>query len=158
MSFLLQVHPVISFTLMSFSCVLLAVLSLLMIRRKFPVQHLKENHEVAGIIFNAFGLIYAVLVAFVVFATWSSYDMTKKNSEIEVTKLEGLFRDAGAFDDPIKRNIRVAVAEYTKVIIEEDWPMMASGGRSTQARREAHNNVWNPYTEFEVKEINDRKK
>jgi hypothetical protein len=40
-------------------------------------------------------LIYAVLIAFVVFVTWSSYDTTKKNIEIEAAKIEALFRDAG---------------------------------------------------------------
>ena len=50
-------------------------------RRKYPAEVLKENHEVAAIIFNAFGLFYGVMVAFVVFVTWSGYCRRTKNLE-----------------------------------------------------------------------------
>lgn len=56
----------------------ISYISLKLVRKRFPEDVLKGNHEVGGLIFNAFGLIYAVLVAFVVFATWTEYDESKK--------------------------------------------------------------------------------
>ena len=46
-----------------------ALVGLHFVRKKYSTEVLKENHEVAAIIFNAFGLFYGVIMAFVVFVT-----------------------------------------------------------------------------------------
>ncbi|MGA2553259.1 MAG: hypothetical protein ABSF20_00560 [Smithella sp.] len=107
----------------------------------------------ASAIFNAFGIIYAVIVAFVVFSSWSSYDTTRKNVEIEANKIAALFLDAGAFDDPLKKNIRVAVTNYTKTIVEEEWPLMATGVRGPANSRDAHRAIWDAYMNVDIKTI-----
>lgn len=153
MNFLLDSHPLISFTIVSTVCVLFAIIGLKVVGKRLDEQYLKEHREVASIIFNAFGLIYAVLIAFVVFVTWSSYESSKKNLEMEVTKLSALFLDAGAFDDPMKKDIRTAVTEYTKTVIEQDWPVMTVGGRMPEKTREAHSNIWSTYTHVNAQKI-----
>src|SRR6266542_2329802 len=105
MKFLLSIHPAISFAAVPMVCVLFAILGLISVRRKFHEEILKQNHEVAGFIFNAFGLLYAVLVAFVVFATWGSYDAAKKNIEMEVNKVADLFFDAAALDEQHRKDV-----------------------------------------------------
>jgi hypothetical protein len=114
-----------------------AILGIIIIRRLFKEEYLKENHEVAGMIFNAFGLIYAVLVAFVVFTTWNFFDTAKKNVEIEASKLSDLFMNAGGFNDPFNNKIRIALIEYAITVIEHEWPAMAIGGRSYKVNRGA---------------------
>ena len=73
----------ISFLLVAVITTALAATGLHFVRRKYPTEVLKENHEVAAIIFNAFGLLYGVVVAFVVFVTWSGYDDATKNLQME---------------------------------------------------------------------------
>ena len=72
-------------------------------RRKYPAEVLKENHEVAAIIFNAFGLFYGVMVAFVVFVTWGGYDEATKNLQLEASEALDIFHTAGAFPDPPRK-------------------------------------------------------
>lgn len=153
LSFFLHFHPFISFTLVVFFCVTVAILGIIVIRRLFKEEYLKENHEVAGMIFNAFGLIYAVLVAFVVFTTWNFYDTCKKNVEMEASKLSDLFMNAGGFDDPLKNNIRIALIEYGKTVIEHEWPAMASNGKVPVKSIEAQRNVWAANSNVDVKKI-----
>jgi hypothetical protein len=124
-----------------------------MVRKRFHERYLKENHEVAGYIFNAFGLIYAVLIAFVVFATWSSHDTTKKNIEMEVNKLADLFTDASAFDNQTKNTIRASLIEYTKTVIEDEWQLMASGGKRSQLGYDKYRAIWRAYLDIDVKKI-----
>jgi hypothetical protein len=155
MTFLLSIHPALSFAIVSVSSATLAILGLIMVRKKIHVERLKEHHDVSGIIFNAFGLLYAVLIAFVVYATWSAYDTTKKNIEMEANKLSDLFMDAGAFADPMKTKILVAVSEYTKTVVEEDWPTLASGGNPPKKVRDAYQNIWDAYLNVDVKAINN---
>jgi hypothetical protein len=64
------------------------------VRRKYSAEELKENHEVAAIIFNAFGLFYGVMVAFVLFVTWSGYDDATKNQQMEASEALDIFYSA----------------------------------------------------------------
>src|SRR5437879_5535777 len=79
MQFLLNLPTGISFLIVSTITTAVALGGLHLVRKKYPAEVLKENHEVAAIIFNAFGLFYGVMVAFVVFVTWSGYDDATKS-------------------------------------------------------------------------------
>src|SRR3954454_9662509 len=94
MHFLLNCPPVISFLLVAIITTAVALAGLHLVRRKYPVDVLKENHEVASMIFNAFGRLYGVVVAFVVFVTWSGYDDATKNLQLEASDTIDLFYSA----------------------------------------------------------------
>jgi hypothetical protein len=79
MRFLLNLPPPISFFVVSAITAAFALFGLQFVRKKYSADVLKENHEVAAIIFNAFGLFYGVMVAFVVFVTWSGFSDATKN-------------------------------------------------------------------------------
>jgi hypothetical protein len=59
--------------------VLVAILGLFIIREYLPHEKCKNHNDVDGFIFAAIGVIYAVLLAFIVIVTWGSFD---KASEI----------------------------------------------------------------------------
>src|SRR5213595_214043 len=101
MSFILYLPPVISFLLVAVITTAVAATGLHFVRRKYPAEVLKENHEVAAIIFNAFGLLYGVVVAFVVFITWSGYDDAKKNLEMEGNEADDIFHITKTFPSPV---------------------------------------------------------
>ena len=69
MQFLLNLPAGISFLIVSVVTTAAALAGLRFVRARYSTELLKENHEVAVIIFNAFGFLYAVVVAFVVFVT-----------------------------------------------------------------------------------------
>jgi hypothetical protein len=155
MSFLLNLHPLISFSLIALVSIAFSIIGLKMVRKKFPHEYLKEHHEVTGIIFNAFELIYAVLVAFVVFATWGAYDESEKNVEMEANKLSDMFLDANAFPDSMKKDIRVAITDYTKAVIEQEWPIMQKGEKTPQSVIEALKKIWSAYQKVDARTINN---
>src|SRR5713101_9629131 len=100
MRFLLQLTPPVSFFIVSAITTFLSLAGLYLVRRKYSAEVLKENHEVAAIIFNAFGLFYGVLVAFVVFATWNGYDEATKNLQMEASEALDIFHTAESFPAP----------------------------------------------------------
>jgi hypothetical protein len=46
---------------------------MLLARRKWGIDRLKLNNEVAGFKFSVIGVLYAALLAFVVVAVWENY-------------------------------------------------------------------------------------
>src|SRR4029450_1984461 len=97
MQFLLNLPVAISFLIVSAIPTLFALAGLYLVRRKYSAEVLKEKHEVAAIIFNAFGLFYGVMVAFVVFVTWSGYSDATKNLEMEANQVADIFHSTEDF-------------------------------------------------------------
>jgi hypothetical protein len=52
---------------------LVAAAAPLLVRRKVPLERLKQNNEVAGFKYATLGVIYGVLLAFVVIIIWEDF-------------------------------------------------------------------------------------
>src|SRR6267154_5782265 len=127
MRFLLQLTPPISFFIVSAITTFLSLAGLYLVRRKYSAEVLKENHEVAAIIFNAFGLFYGVLVAFVVFVTWSGYDEATKNLQMEASESLDIFHTAATFPESPRKIIQLGVKDYLAAVYNDEMPKMAEG-------------------------------
>src|SRR5436190_13121412 len=120
MRFLLQLTPPVSFFIVSAITSFFALAGLHMVRKKYSAEVLKENHEVAAIIFNAFGLFYGVLVAFVVFVTWSGYDEATKNLQMEASQALDIYHITAAFPDPPRKVLQQGVRDYLAGVYNDE--------------------------------------
>src|SRR5213592_4759222 len=125
MQFLLQLTPPISFFIVSAITTFLSLAGLYLVRRKYSAEVLKENHEVAAIIFNAFGLFYGVLIAFVVFVTWNGYDEATKNLQLEASEALDIFHSAESFPDSPKKIIQQGVRDYIAAVYNDEVKRMS---------------------------------
>src|SRR6266567_2979268 len=127
MRFLLNLPPAISFLIVSAVTTAVALAGLRYVRKKYPAEVLKENHEVAAIIFNAFGLLYGVVVAFVVFVTWSGYDDATKNLQLEANEIDDIFHISKAYPDPAGATIRHGLMDYIASVYNDELKRMSQG-------------------------------
>jgi len=127
MQFLLNWPAWLSFLVVSAVTTLTAVGGLQLVRKKYPAEVLKENHEVAAIIFNAFGLFYGVMVAFVVFVTWSGYDEATKNLQMEANEVDDIFHITQALPDPARTVIRQGLMDYLVSVYNDELKRMSQG-------------------------------
>src|SRR5882724_1159783 len=135
MQFILNWPPAISFAVMSVVTTSVALAGLRFVRKRYPAEVLKENHEVAAIIFNAFGLLYGVVVAFVVFVTWGGYDDAKKNLEMEANEADDIFHITKTFPDPARRMIQQGLIDYIASVYNDELKRMSQGDISLQSNR-----------------------
>lgn len=122
----------------------ISFLALLIIRRRINWESFKDNHEVGGFLFNALGLIYAALVAFVVFATWEEYNSSLKNCESEANKLQGLYLLSNGLPEEYQTRIKSEIPAYLKEVINNDWPLLAKE-KANPASREKLLQIWKIY-------------
>jgi hypothetical protein len=135
MQFLLNLPPAISFLIVSLMTTAVALVGLRLVRKKCSTEVLKENHEVAAIIFNAFGLLDAVVVAFVVFVTWSGYNDSTKNLQMEANEIDDIFHIAKAFPDPANKIIQQGLIDYTASVYNDELKRMSQGDTSLHSNR-----------------------
>lgn len=103
-------------------------------RRKIQWETFKDNHEVGGFLFNALGLIYAVLVAFVVYATWSDYEACGAVCDREADILQSLYLNCEGLPEDSQAEIRKDILDYLEMIIKDDWPLLAKGEANPVSR------------------------
>jgi hypothetical protein len=127
MRFLLELPLILSIPLIVIFSVIVSALGLKLVRKKFAADYLKQNHEVAGFFFNAFGLLYAVLIAFVVFVTWTEFDSSTRDIEVEANQTYLLYFNANEFPEPSKSQIKAAVKDYINIVINSEWQKLPAG-------------------------------
>jgi len=108
-----------------------------MIGRKILHGRVQEGHnDVCVPIFLNAGVLFAVLLGFMVVAVWESYDTAKTTAATEATALVPLYRAAGNLPPEAATKIREITREYIHEVIEDEWPMQASTGQpSSKARK-----------------------
>ena len=135
MQLILYLPVAVSFLIVSAITTSVALAGVRFVRKTFPAEVLKENHEVAAIIFNAFGLLYGVVVAFVVFVTWGGYDDAKKNLELEANEADDIFHITKTFPDPARGIIKQGLMDYIASVYSDELERMSQGDISLHSNR-----------------------
>jgi len=117
--------------LMMLASVILSVGGTLFCHRFIPHRSLKIHNDITGPIFGTLGVIYAVLLAFMVVVIWQKFDRAMVNVEKEVNCLVNLYIDAEPLEQAFKQTARSNIAEYTRGIITE-WDVLVGGGYSPE--------------------------
>ncbi|MDD5594320.1 MAG: DUF4239 domain-containing protein, partial [Candidatus Margulisbacteria bacterium] len=124
-----------------------SVLGLFIIRAFFPPHKFKLHNDVAGSIFATLGVIYAVLLAFMVIVTWQNYDEANKNAAREANYLADLYRDSTPLPAAFRSELKTDLKNYVDSIINDEWPIMARGERSAKVQA-AQGKLWSLYGGF----------
>lgn len=122
--------------------VLAATGGVYLLRRRVPIEKLQRNNEVAGPIVGLVGVMYAVLVAFVTVTVWEKWYDAEARSVQEANQVRSLFRDISVFPDSISHPIQQELQRYTEVVIQEEWPIMATGEERPYLQSALMDDLW----------------
>jgi hypothetical protein len=85
------------------------------------------HNDVAGFIYAALGVIYAVLLALVVIAVWEEYDAAGETVEQEANAAAEIFWLAHRLPEPEGVHLQELVRSYSEEVVEHEWPLMEQG-------------------------------
>jgi hypothetical protein len=128
----------------------ISIASLLIIRKIYPHYKCKLHNDIAGFIFATIGVIYAVLLAFIVIVTWQDFDKAQDVTINEANCIAALYRDSTPFPAEFRAELKSELTDYVKAIINEEWQTMAKGQRSANAQK-IQEKLWELYSGFQPK-------
>jgi uncharacterized membrane protein YeiB len=105
----------------------------LLFRRVVPYRDLVAHNDVAGFTISIIGVIYAVLLAFVVIVVWQQYNDSDDRYGQEVAAMSSLYAYAAGLPASERDALRGMVRHYVRLMIADEWPAMQSGGESAGA-------------------------
>jgi uncharacterized membrane protein YdcZ (DUF606 family) len=133
--------------------VLFAVAGVLL-GRALARGHVLEGHnDVIAPIFVTAGVIYAVLLGFLVVAVWESYDAASANAAHEATTLTTLYRLTAGMRHPEERvEMRAGIRAYTQAVIDDEWASLALTGKPSPLTRAAMGRIYTAFSHMPLSE------
>jgi hypothetical protein len=125
-----------------------SVAGLVLARKIIPVHMTKLHNDIAGFIFATVGVIYAVMVAFLVVISWQNFDNTTNRLMREANIYADIYRDSTGISAGFSASVRKALGDYVKSVVNDEWPLMAKGRESEKSHALLHA-VWDIYTKYE---------
>src|SRR5215211_7244931 len=106
---------------------LVALGGLILVERFVPATSRQPHNDVAGFIYAALGVIYAVLLALVVIAVWEEYEAARVTVEQEANAAADIFWLANRLPEPRGTHIQELVRSYAEEVVYREWPLMEQG-------------------------------
>jgi hypothetical protein len=104
-----------------------ALAGLELVQRLVPASSRKPHNDVAGFIYAALGVIYAVLLALVVIAVWEEFDAANDTVEQEANALAEIAWLAHRLPEPEGSHIQELCRSYAEEVVHKEWPLMEQG-------------------------------
>jgi hypothetical protein len=104
-----------------------AVVIQVVLRRRWPALREGDHNDVAGFIIAVVGVIYAVLLAFVVVVSWENFSGAEAVVGQEASALRNTYRDSTTFPPEVRERIHTDVRDYARTAIDREWPAMTRG-------------------------------
>jgi hypothetical protein len=109
-------------------------LSVHLIHKYWPYAKRQKHNDVAGFIFAAVAVFYAVLLAFVVVVGWENLDSAREATYTEADQLANIYWISRHLPSPQGAAIEGLSLKYAHTVIDIEWPLMEKGESSQQAQ------------------------
>jgi hypothetical protein len=106
---------------------LLSLGGLELVQRLVPTASRQPHNDVAGFIYAALGVIYAVLLALVVIAVWEEYGAARETVEQEANAAADIFWLADRLPEPRGTHVQELARSYAEEVVHREWPLMEQG-------------------------------
>jgi len=121
---------------------LVALAGLELVQRLVPAASRQRHNDVAGFIYAALGVIYAVLLALVVIAVWEEYDAANETVEQEANAVAEIAWLAYRLPEPEGSHIQELARSYAEEVIHQEWPLMEQGEAPAMTQTQGTPSGW----------------
>jgi hypothetical protein len=105
----------------------LALVGFELVHRFVPAVQRQRSNDVAGFIYAALGVIYAVLLALVVIAVWEEYQSASETVEQEANATAEIFWLGNRLPEPEGAHVQELAKSYAEEVVNKEWPLMETG-------------------------------
>src|SRR5262249_53551926 len=84
-------------------------------------------NDLIGYILSCYCVFYGLLLGLIAVAAYQNFADTDKTVSQEAAALTALYRDISIYPQPDRGELQALLREYTRFVIEEDWPAQRQG-------------------------------
>jgi hypothetical protein len=125
-----------------------SVAGLIVTRRLLSQERLERISAASEPVFTLAGVLYAVLVAFVVVVVWEQFDQAERATQSEATAIADLLRDSEGLPPAAQPAVQASLIAYAHSVVDEEYPRMQRG-ESVDQQSAQLTEVWHSYVHAE---------
>jgi amino acid transporter len=110
----------------------LAVAAMLAARRRAPDGGYVSDGDRASGVFGVIATGFSVLLGFLIFLAFESYDASRSGAETEALTLAQQVQTAQQLPDSVAEDLTGELVCYARYVVHEEWPMMEDGSLDGQ--------------------------
>jgi len=107
----------------------LAILALLLVRRRAPEGSYFADGDRASGVFGLLGAGFAIFAGFVVFLAFTSYDESRGGAESEALAVQQQYETAQFLPPAIRDRVLGELVCYGRFVVHQEWPRMEDGSQ-----------------------------
>ena len=104
-----------------------ATIAMLFVRRRAPEGSFFEDGDRAAGVFGVLATGFAVLLGFVVFLAFESFDTSRSGAEAEAQVVAQQFETAQLMPAAVRGRFSGELLCYARAVVHQEWPRMESG-------------------------------
>ena len=104
-----------------------SITAMLLVRRTAPAGSYFVDGDRAAGVFGVIATGFAVLLGFVVFLAFESYDTSRTGAETEATVVAQQFQTAQLLPAAARKPMSEGLICYGRTVVHQEWPQMMSG-------------------------------
>ncbi len=128
--------------------VLISIAGLLLFRRLEGHDDLRTQHEVADPYSQFVGMLFAVLLGFMVADAMQRFELARQTVEQEASSLANVFRMADGLPPADRDKVQKMCTVYADEVINEEWPLLARKQTSVKTW-DTYRQLWKEITLYE---------
>ena len=127
---------------------------LLLFRKAVSHTRLEHASVVSGQVFQLAGVLYAVLVAFLVVVVWEQFGQAEDASAAEASAIVDLLRHSSALPVESREGVQRSLIAYTQDVVNDEFPRMRRGEKIEEQSDEL-TTLWNSYLNVQPESRNE---
>ncbi len=104
-----------------------AITAMLLVRRSAPAGSYFEDGDRASGVFGVLSTGFAILLGFVVFLSFESFDTSRSGAEAEAQIVFEQFETAQFLPASVRPRLSGDLICYARAVVHQEWPQMRSG-------------------------------
>ncbi len=115
------------------------------IERRWPSKARIQHNEIIGWQINILGTIYAIILGFMLYTTWNTFQAAKQNTGSEANSLVNLARVGHGLPRAQATALHTLALQYATVVATQEWPAMEHS-QFVAASHAAIESMWSTLT------------
>lgn len=131
MSWLSGIPAPLALPLFAVAFAAVAVVAHSVVRKLVDPAQLSDGHEVAGFLVGVVGVLYSVVLGFLVGTVWTAFAAAQQTTDVEAGYVADAFNFAGELPPPRGRELQRLLAQYA-IYVRDSWAAANSGVKETE--------------------------
>lgn len=85
------------------------------------------HNDIIGYFLSTMGVFYGITLGLVAYGTYNTYSAVGSAVSTEATTVNAIYHSLDGYPDPERTQLRVQLAAYVRIVIDEVWPQQREG-------------------------------